>query len=451
MFSYICPFLIGIVFFLSPALADKLINVRQAKLSNGLQVMVIENHRLPIVSFRIWYRVGSADDPVGKSGLAHLAEHVLVQFGTKSLPSHGEKGVLTKKIASLGGEENASTTRDWTCFSTFIAKEHLEFVFDLHAQRMRDLEFHQALFDSEKKVVLEERSMQVDNNPVRKLREITARMLYFHHPYGVPVIGWRHEIETLTLEDLRAYYERWYHPDNAVIIIEGDTTLEESRALAEKYFARIPLSPHSLKREWISMPPRHKVVTRTTLEEVGIGLGVTRAYLTEGANKGYREALAKSLLAFILGDQDYGRLSRLLIEEHKIGQDAAALYDEDSRGPTSFLVVASLKEKQDLEYLEALIDVALREMILKGPSEEELEVAKRMIETDILFVKDRFGGMAELVGRSLMAEQPLEEVQDTLTLLRTITIDEVQRAAKTLFSRSPDVQAISLPISQPKE
>ncbi len=451
MYSYFLTLLLCVISSLGPVLADRLIDLEQTTLANGLRLIVIEDHRLPRVSFQMWLKAGSADDPVGKSGLAHITEHAILQFGTKLFPSYGKKGELTRKIAALGGEESAETTCDWTRFFIFINKERLESVFDLYAQRMRDLEFHQGLFDSEKKVVLEERLMFSDDVPKQKLSEITTRMLYFHHPYGVPVIGWRHEIETLTLEDLRAYYERWYHPDNAVIIIEGDTTLEESRALAEKYFVPIPPASHSLEHLWTSLPPRHNVGVRTMLEEVGLKLSVKWTYLTEGANKSYQKALARTLLALILGDKDYGRLPRLMLGESKLGSNAGAAYTPDRRGPASFSIFALPREKQDITFLEALINSALKEMMVKGPSEEELEVARRVAETNIIFSLDTFGTISEFIGESLMTEQGLEEMQKTLTLFRAITIEEIREVAQELFSRSPDIQVVSLPASQSKE
>ena len=218
----------------APAHAAPADAVSSFDLDNGLKVVVIEDHRTPVVTHMVWYKVGAADEPPTKSGIAHFLEHLMFK-GTESHPAGEFSGV----VADIGGQENAFTSSDYTAYFQKIAKEHLGLMMEYEADRMTGLVLSPDDVASEKQVVLEERSSRTDNNPSAQLGEELDAALYLTHPYGRPVIGWKHEIEALTREDALAFYERYYTPNNAVLVVAGDVTPDEVRALAEETYGKV--------------------------------------------------------------------------------------------------------------------------------------------------------------------------------------------------------------------
>ena len=225
-----------------------LFNPETFTLDNGMQVVVVTNRRAPVVSHHVWYKIGSADSPYGKSGLAHFLEHLMFK-GTKSLAP----GEFSRIVARNGGNENAFTGPDYTGYFQTIARDRLELVMQMEADRMTNLKLGEQEVVNERSVVLEERSQRVDNDPGARLSEQLNATQYYHHPYRIPVIGWRHEIESYTREDALAFYDAWYAPNNAVLIVAGDIDAAELRPLAEKYYGAIPARP---------VPPRIRVRSR---------------------------------------------------------------------------------------------------------------------------------------------------------------------------------------------
>ncbi|MDP4593178.1 MAG: insulinase family protein, partial [Beijerinckiaceae bacterium] len=207
----------------------------QFKLDNGLEVLVIPDHRAPVVTHMIWYRNGSADDPLMKSGIAHFLEHLMFK-GTHKHP----KGEFSDMVAELGGQENAFTSYDFTAYYQRVPKEHLQVMMDFEADRMSNLVLTDEIVAPERDVVLEERRMRTDNDPGQQLGEEMNAALYAHHPYGTPIIGWNHEIEQLGRQDALDYYGRFYTPENAILIVAGDVDEASVRSLAEATYGKIP-------------------------------------------------------------------------------------------------------------------------------------------------------------------------------------------------------------------
>src|SRR5580692_6554540 len=208
--------------------------ITQAKLANGLDIVVIPDHRAPVVTHMVWYRNGSADDPPGKSGIAHFLEHLMFK-GTKAHP----QGQFSEVIAELGGQENAFTGNDYTAYFQRVAKQHLGVMMEFEADRMTGLKLTDEIVAPEREVVMEERRMHCDADPNSQLNEAVQAALFTHHPYGTPIIGWAHEIETLGRDDALAYYSRFYTPENAILVLAGDIEPEEARRLAELHYGKI--------------------------------------------------------------------------------------------------------------------------------------------------------------------------------------------------------------------
>ena len=239
-------------------------NPKTFMLSNGMQVVVVTNQRAPIVAHMVWYKVGAADEPAGKSGIAHLFEHLMFK-GTKSIPP----GEFSKIVARNGGTDNAFTSQDYTAYFQKVARDKLELVMKLESDRMTNLTLTDKEVLPERDVVLEERRSRTDNNPGAQLYEASQAALYLNHPYGIPVIGWKHEIAALTTNDALSFYRKYYVPNNAILIVAGDVTVDELRPLAEKYYGKIKRGA-DIVRKRIAEPP-HLAARRVEMENPRVG------------------------------------------------------------------------------------------------------------------------------------------------------------------------------------
>ena len=290
-------------------------------LSNGMQVVVVTNRRAPVVSHHVWYKVGSADSPVGKSGLAHFLEHLMFK-GTDTLAA----GEFSKIVARNGGNENAFTGSDYTGYFQTIARDRLETVMRMEADRMTHLKLEPEEVRTERDVVLEERSMRVDNDPGSRLGELVNATQYLNHPYRLPVIGWRHEMASYTREDALAFYRTWYAPNNAVLIVAGDIDAAELRPLAEKYYGVIPARP---------VPERHRLVEPPQDAPREVDLAdprvhqpyLIRSWLAPSFTAGETvHAYPLEVLAQVLGGTSTSRLYRSLVIAQKVATSAGAYY-----------------------------------------------------------------------------------------------------------------------------
>src|SRR5262244_4139201 len=259
------------------------------KLANGLEVVVIPDHRTPVITHMVWYRVGAADETPGKSGLAHFLEHLLFK-GTKKNP----QGLFSQTVATIGGQENAFTSSDYTGYFQRTSREHLKMLMEFEADRMTGLVLTDDVVKPELQVVLEEQNMRVANNPGARLSEQMEAALYLNHPYQRPIIGWRQEIEKLTRDDALAFYRRFYTPNNAILVVAGDVTAEEVRKLAEETYGKVPrvaeIKPRARPRE-----PEQQAARTVTLADARVTQpSVSRYYLVPSsstAQPGESEAL----------------------------------------------------------------------------------------------------------------------------------------------------------------
>src|SRR5919202_880491 len=329
--------------------------VSSFSLDNGLDVVVIPDHRAPVVTHMIWYRNGSADDPIGQSGIAHFLEHLMFK-GTARHPA----GEFSKVVSGVGGQENAFTSFDYTAYFQRVAREHLTTMMQFEADRMTGLVLDEAVVAPERDVVLEERRMRVETDPAAQLSEAMAAALFVHHPYGIPIIGWMHEIEALSREHALGYYRRFYTPENAILVVAGDVGEDEVRKLAEATYGGVAPrgdKPTRLRpREPEPRAARHVAVCDPKVEQPTL----QRLYLTPSCLTGNgREALALELLAEVLGGGPTSYLYRKLVLELGIAVNAGSWYMGSAMEDTRFSIYAVPTAGVTLESLEAAINQAI--------------------------------------------------------------------------------------------
>ena len=281
-----------------PALAQE---VTTYTLDNGMDVVVIEDHRAPAVVQMVWYKIGSADEPVGASGVAHFLEHLLFK-ATDTL----ESGEFSEIVAANGGSDNAFTSYDYTAYFQRIAADRLPLMMEMESNRMNNLRLTQADVDTERNVVLEERNQRTENNPGALAREQFNAALYQNHRYGVPIIGWKHEMEDLSLQDATDFYDLYYAPNNAVLIVAGDVDPVEVKALAEQYYGTIPAEENLPERLRPQEPPQRAERRITYVDERVSQPYLTRSYLAPERDSGaQKEAAALVYLADLLGGSPF--------------------------------------------------------------------------------------------------------------------------------------------------
>ncbi len=396
------------------------------KLDNGMEVVVLPDHRVPVVTHMMWYRIGSADEPESKSGIAHFLEHLMFKGTERIAP-----GEFSKSVARLGGQDNAATSTDYTNYWMRVAKEHLPRVMEMEADRMVNLQLTDEIVLPERDVILEERNQRIDNDPSSQLYEQMMAALYLSHPYGTPIIGWRHEVEGLTREDAVAFYKRYYAPDNAILVIAGDVTAEEVKPLAERYYGG--LKPSGVTARVRPKEPPPLVARRMTLDDARVRQPqLTRFYLAPSYATDMKAAHALDVAAQILGGGDTSRLVRALVEEQKLAASAYAYFDSSSYDTTTFSIGGTPREGVPLDELEAAMDKVLAEFLEKGPTAEEMARAKNVLKSDAIYARDSQATMARIYGIALTTGSSVEDVESWPERIEAVTADEVVAAMESV-------------------
>jgi zinc protease len=417
-------------------------------LSNGLQFVVIPDRRTPVVTHMIWYKVGSADETPGKSGLAHFLEHLMFK-GTERRPA----GEFSKVVQRLGGNENASTSSDYTNYFQRGPRDKLATLMEYEADRMTGLTLKDSEVLPERDVVLEEYNMRVANNPEARLSEQISAALYLNHPYGRPVIGWRHEIEQLNREDALAFYKRFYAPNNAVVVIAGDVTTEEVRTLAEKYYGPLVAQPSiPVKRmrpqEPVPISPRTVTFADPRVEQPSL----RRTYLVPSAATAKEgESPALEVLAQILGGGPSSYFYKSLVIDKKIAVGAGAWYQGTALDATQFGISASPRPGIEFPQIEAALDAVVADVIANGVKAEDLERIKTQLIAETIYAQDNQATLARWFGGSLMAGQTIDDVISWQQRVRTVTAKDVQDAAKQWLDKKRSVTGYLIKDTTPRE
>ena len=403
-------------------------------LDNGLQVVVVTNDRAPIVTHMVWYKVGSADEPQGKSGVAHVLEHLMFK-GTERLGP----GEFSDIIARNGGQENAFTSYDYTGYFQTIAKDRLELMMVNEADRMTNLQLTEEVVLPELQVVLEERRSRVDNNPGSQLGEMARASLFLHHPYGTPVIGWPQEVSALTTEDALDFYRTWYRPNNAVVVIAGDVTAEEVRPMAERTYGAVEAGPVP-ERKRLSEPPqtapRRVVLESERVRQPSLGID----YLAPSHNtKGAEHADALQVLSELLGGAGSARLYRSLVVDQGLAVSAGSYYDSTAVDRSVFGLYASPRQGVELEELEAALRAELALLLEEGVNEQEVADAKSRLTAAAVYARDNLSTAPRVLGAALASGRSIEDVETWPQRIEAVTLEQVEAAARAVLQETHSV------------
>jgi zinc protease len=404
-------------------------SISSFNLANGMQVVVIPDHRTPVVTHMVWYKNGSADDPPGKSGIAHFLEHLMFK-GTETRP----KGMFSNLVSELGGQENAFTSFDYTAYFQKVAKEHLGTMMSFEADRMKNLVLSDEDVLPERDVVLEERRMRTDSDPGAQLSESLGRTLYVNHPYGLPIIGWQHEIEGLNREDALAYYRRFYTPENAILVVAGDVTDAAVRSLAEETYGRIAARGEAPRRNRTAEPPI-PAARRVELSDPKVEQPSFQRYWLAPSYRTAKgsEAHVLEVLAHLLGGGQTSRLYRALVQDQELTVNAGAWYMGDAVDLTRFAIYAVPRagvELKDVERATEKVIVALQDGIDPG----ELARTKTRLVADAVYARDSQATLARIYGSTLAVGGTLKDVQDWPELIDSVTAAQVMAAARERLS-----------------
>ena len=398
-------------------------------LDNGMQVVVVEDHRAPVLQHMVWYRAGSADEPVGSSGVAHFLEHLLFK-GTDTM----EPGELSATVAANGGRDNAFTSYDYTAYFQRVAADRLGLMMKMEADRMVNLRLSESDIETERNVILEERNMRTENNPAALFSEQMNAAQYLNHRYGVPVIGWKHEMETLDLEDALTFYRRYYAPNDAILVVSGDVDPDEVRQLAETYYAAIPANP-DLPERLRSQEPPQTAARRLVFSDPRVAQPyVSRSYLAPERDPGDQEsAAALYLLSELLGGGQTSFLAERLQFDTQTAVYSGAFYNGMALDNTTFDLVVVPAEDVTLEQAEAELDATLSAFLEKGVDPDQLERIKLQLRAAQIYERDDVAGIANRYGQALATGLTVEDVQAWPDLLQAVTGEDILASAKAVL------------------
>ncbi|KAE9631100.1 M16 family metallopeptidase [Parasedimentitalea maritima] len=398
-------------------------------LGNGMQVVVVEDHRAPVVQHMVWYRAGSADEPKGQSGVAHYLEHLLFK-ATETL----ESGELSATVAANGGKDNAFTSYDYTAYYQRVAADRLELMMRMESDRMVNIRLTERDIETEREVILEERNQRTDNNPRALFREQSNAVQYHNHRYGVPIIGWRHEMETLDMEDALSFYGTYYAPNNAILVVSGDVDPDEVNRLAEQYYGVIPANPDLPDRLRTEEPPQ-TAARRLTFKDARVAQPyVQRSYLAPERDAGdQQQAAALFLLSELLGGGTTSYLTNALQFEQQVAVYTGAFYSGMSLDDTTFSFLVVPAEGISLQQAEEALDQTYAAFLEDGVDAEQLDRIKLQLRASEIYARDNVDGIANRYGRALTSGLTIEDVQAWPDILQAVTADEIIAVAKQVL------------------
>lgn len=416
-------------------------DLRQFTLDNGLQIVVIPDHRAPVATHMIWYKVGAADEPEGQSGVAHFLEHLMFKGTTK----HPD-GEFSKTVAEIGGQENAFTSADYTAYFQKVGKEHLALMMEMEADRMHNLILTDEVVKPERDVVLEERRSRVDTEPGARLGEALSAITFVNHPYGSPIIGWRSEIEALNKEAALAFYDRFYTPNNAILVVAGDVEPDEVLDMARNTYGKVPRRAEPGVRSRPAEPPLAGL-RRTELQDPR----VTQEQMSQirlvpsDATAAEREAEALELLSYILGGTSNSRLYKALVLDQKTALGAGSYYQSTALDHGQFGIYASPRPDVSLEDIERQVNAVIDDLLDGGISEEELARAKHSMIASTIYAQDSQSSLARIFGTALTTGLTVKDVQSWPKRIQEVTAEDVMSVAKTYLVRDPVIGYLRKP------
>ena len=440
-----CIALLALALAPPPAAAKGVYFPESFTLANGLQVVVITNRRVPVVSHMLWYKAGSYDCPPTKSGIAHFLEHLMFK-GTPTVAP----GEFSKIVARNGGRDNAFTSYDYTVFFQNVARDRLELVMTMEADRMVNIRLTDALVYPERDVVMEERRQRTDDVPGDKLSEQLEATQFVNHPYGTPVIGWEHEIKGLTREDAEAFYRAWYAPNNAILVVSGDIDAAELKPLAEKTYGQVPARavPARLRFEVPTLTAERRVIQRDPeIREPSVVRAVLAPSYTSGAGE---QTYPLEVLAEIMSGGPTGRLNRALVVEQRVAVGAALTYSPTMRGPATLEVSATPVPGGDIDKTEAALTAEIARLLKDGVGDDEVATAKKRMLAASAYARDSLQGPAYALGMALATGRSIDDVESWPDRIAAVTKEQVNAAARAVLGGEGGVTGRLLPAEDGK-
>jgi zinc protease len=405
-------------------------------LDNGMEVVVIEDHRAPVVVHMVWYRTGSADEPPAVSGVAHFLEHLM--FKATDTMAAGE---FSSVVAANGGSDNAFTSYDYTAYYQRVAADRLDLMMEMESDRMNNLALTAEDIETERQVILEERSERVDSDPGAIAREQMMAAQYMNHRYGTPVIGWRHEMEALDQDPVRDFYDLYYSPNNAILVVAGDVTPDEVRVLAETHYGVLPAEDGLPERLRPTEPPQLSERRMIYRDDRVAQAYVARSYLAPERNPGdQKEAAALTFLAEILGGSSFTSvLGTKLTFDTQVALYSAAGYDGVSLDATTFSLVVAPAEGVTLQAAEDAMDAAIAEFLRDGVDPDQLNRLRTQLRAQEVYAKDNVEGLARSYGAALTSGLTVQDVEDWPVILQAVTAEDMMAAAARVLDRNQSV------------
>ena len=402
-------------------------NPHEYMLANGLKIVVKEDHRSPVVISQIWYKAGSIDELNGTTGVAHVLEHMMFK-GTKNISS----GEFSKKIAAVGGRDNAFTSRDYTGYFQQLHKSKLALAMKLEADRMRNLILTEEEFAKEIKVVMEERRLRTDDQPHALVYEKMMSVAYQSHPYRRPIIGWMNDLENMTVGDAQEWYDRWYAPNNAVLVLVGDVDPKEVYSLAQKYYGEIESRPIAS----LAVRKPQTEVTQAGIKRLQIKAPAQMPYLVMGyhapvlhdANADW-EPYALQMLVGVLDGNGSARLNKELVRNQQIASSINADYDSTGRGPGMFFLSGTPSEGRSAAELESAIRIEIERLIDAGVTEKELRRVRAQVVSSHVFQLDSMFYQAMQIGQLESVGLSYRDLDTIIKKLQAVTAEQVREVA----------------------
>ncbi|HEY8607154.1 MAG TPA: pitrilysin family protein [Noviherbaspirillum sp.] len=430
--------------FVLPAHAQ---DAQEFMLKNGMKVIVKEDHRAPTVAHMVWYRTGSIDEQNGTTGIAHALEHMMFK-GTKTL----KPGEFSQRVAALGGRENAFTSKDYTAYFQQIEKSNLEKVMALEADRMANLIFSKEEFGREIRVVMEERRWRTEDQPIPLLYEALYATAFMAHPYRHPIVGWMSDLQSMTVQDAKNWYDRWYAPNNATLVVTGDVEAKKVLALAEKHYGKIARKAVPETRPQVE--PEQRGIRRTTVKAPAENPYVVLAFKVPAMRDVEKddESHALDVLAAILDGYDNARLNARLVRTERVANSAGAGYSNISRGPALFLLDGTPADGVTTAELEKLLRAEVERIANEGVSEEELQRVKTQLIASQIYKRDSIFGQAMEIGTMEMSGISHRQIDRIIEKLKAVRADQVQAVARKYFGDDTLTVAtlVPLPLSEKK-
>ncbi|MFC0242049.1 M16 family metallopeptidase [Rhodopseudomonas telluris] len=416
-------------------------------LPNGLNVVVIPDHRTPVVTQMIWYKVGSADETPGKSGLAHFLEHLMFK-GTAKHPA----GEFSQTVLKIGGNENAFTSYDYTGYYQRVPRDQLDRMMEFEADRMTGLVLKDENVLPERDVVLEEYNMRVANNPDARLTEQIMAALYLNHPYGRPVIGWHQEIQKLDREDALAFYRRFYAPNNATLVIAGDVEADQIRPAIERIYGAIPPQPAIAPQRMRPQEPTPAGPRTVTLADPRVEQpSVRRYYLAPSAHTAAKgESTALEVLAQLMGGGSNSYLYRALVIDRPLAISVGTNYQGTALDDTQFVVAATPKPGVEFSEIEKAIDNVIADIVRNPIRSEDLERVKTQLIAEAIYAQDNQATLARWYGAAVTTGLTVQDIQTWPDRIRAVTAEEVRAVAQQFLDRNRSVTGYLVKGTLPK-